>query len=149
VITEGRKFGTGLILISQRPSRLDETIISQCNSFLILRLVNPRDQQFVRAVMENLSESDASLITGFGPGQGIISGQVVRFPLPVRVQMDDDLLVAEIGNENFFEQVSDWRPDSGAGDRQANQKAIDKIDAVAARRGPAISKIRRFPRRNR
>ena len=55
VITEGRKFGTGLMLISQRPSRLDETIISQCNSFLILRLVNPRDQTFVRAVMENLT----------------------------------------------------------------------------------------------
>jgi DNA helicase HerA-like ATPase len=40
IITEGRKFGTGLLLVSQRPSRLDETIVSQCNSFLILRLVN-------------------------------------------------------------------------------------------------------------
>src|SRR5690606_5507400 len=73
VITEGRKFGTGLILISQRPSRLDETIVSQCNSFLILRLVNPRDQSFVRSVMENLTESDARMIPGFGPGQGIVS----------------------------------------------------------------------------
>ena len=36
IISEGRKFGTGLMLISQRPSRLDETIISQCNSFLIV-----------------------------------------------------------------------------------------------------------------
>ena len=44
VITEGRKFGTGLMLISQRPSRLDETIVSQCNSFLILRLVSVRQE---------------------------------------------------------------------------------------------------------
>ena len=102
VITEGRKFGTGLMLISQRPSRLDETIVSQCNSFLILRLVNPRDQAFVRAVMENLPESDARMIPGFGPGQGIVSGQVVRFPLHIRVKMDEDLLAAEIGDEDFF-----------------------------------------------
>jgi DNA helicase HerA-like ATPase len=52
LITEGRKFGTGLILISQRPSRVDETILSQCNSFLILRLVNPRDQNFVKQIMD-------------------------------------------------------------------------------------------------
>jgi hypothetical protein len=69
--------------------------------------VNPRDQPFVRSIMENLTESDARLIPGFGPGQGIISGQVVRFPLPVRVGMDQDLLNAEIGDENFFGQVSD------------------------------------------
>lgn len=135
MITEGRKFGTGLILISQRPSRLDETIISQCNSFLILRLVNPRDQTFVRSIMENLTESDARLIPGFGPGQGIISGQVVRFPLPVRVLMDEDLLNAEIGDENFFDQVSGWKPDKAAGARAANQDAADKVDAIAGRRG--------------
>lgn len=135
IITEGRKFGTGLILISQRPSRLDETIVSQCNSFLILRLVNPRDQTFVRSIMENLTESDARLIPGFGPGQGIISGQVVRFPLPVRVQMDEDLLNSEIGDENFFDQVSDWSPDASAGVRSANQDASNRVDAIAARRG--------------
>jgi DNA helicase HerA-like ATPase len=150
LITEGRKFGTGLILISQRPSRLDETIISQCNSFLILRLVNPRDQTFVRSIMENLTESDARLIPGFGPGQGIISGQVVRFPLPVRVQMDEDLLNAEIGDENFFDQVSDWRPDAAAAERTANQDAINKVDVIAKRRAAAGAATRRRgrPRRN-
>ena len=118
VITEGRKFGTGLMLISQRPSRLDETIVSQCNSFLILRLVNPRDQNFVRSVMENLTEADARMIPGFGPGQGIVSGQVVRFPLPVKVHMDDDLLASMIGDEDFFEQSERWQPDSNIGTRE-------------------------------
>ena len=117
IITEGRKFGTGLMLISQRPSRLDETIVSQCNSFLILRLVNPRDQTFVRAVMENLTDSDARMIPGFGPGQGIVSGQVVRFPLAVKVDMDTELRLAEIGDEDFFEQLGEWEPDEDAGTR--------------------------------
>jgi DNA helicase HerA-like ATPase len=136
MITEGRKFGTGLILISQRPSRLDETIVSQCNSFLILRLVNPRDQTFVRSVMENLTETDARMIPGFGPGQGILSGQVVRFPLPVQVQMDADLLNSEIGDEDFFEQVEAWHPDAAAPVRAANQAGVDRINAIAQRRAP-------------
>ena len=68
LITEGRKFGTGLLIISQRPSRLDETILAQCNSFLVLRLVNPRDKSFVRSVMENLSETDANILQSFGIG---------------------------------------------------------------------------------
>lgn len=127
VITEGRKFGTGLMLISQRPSRLDETIVSQCNSFLILRLVNPRDQTFVRSIMENLTESDARMIPGFGPGQGIVSGQAVRFPLPVRVRMDTDLLASEIGDEDFFEQAEAWEPDERAPARKVMEDSISKV----------------------
>lgn len=128
MITEGRKFGSGLMLISQRPSRLDETVISQCNSFLILRLVNPRDQNFVRAIMENLSESDARMLPGFGPGQGLVSGQVVRFPLPVRVNMDTDLLTSELGDEDFFEQVEEWRPDQKSPIRAKMEKSIANVD---------------------
>ena len=138
VITEGRKFGTGLMLISQRPSRLDETIVSQCNSFLILRLVNPRDQTFVKSVMENLTESDARMVPGFGPGQGIVSGQVVRFPLPIRIDMDRDLLLSELGDEDFFDQVGSWKPDEQAPTRQKMKKAAEK--ARANRRKKATSR---------
>jgi hypothetical protein len=127
MITEGRKFGTGLMLISQRPSRLDETIVSQCNSYLILRLVNPRDQNFVRSVMENLTESDARMIPGFGPGQGIVSGQIVRFPLPVQIKWDRDLQLAEIGDEDFFDQVRAWKPDQHAKTRNDIAEKIEKV----------------------
>lgn len=78
---------------------------------------NPRDQTFVRAVMENLTDSDARMIPGFGPGQGIVSGQVVRFPLAVKVDMDTELRLAEIGDEDFFEQLGEWEPDEDAGTR--------------------------------
>lgn len=128
IITEGRKFGTGLMLISQRPNRLDETIISQCNSFLIMRLVNPNDQRFVRNIMENLTEADAKLIPGFGPGQGIVSGQAVRFPLPVRVKMDHDLIASEIGDEDFFEQVEAWRPDAHRAIRSEISESMATIE---------------------
>ncbi len=108
VITEGRKFGVGLLLISQRPSRLDETTLSQCNTFLVFRLVNPRDQSFVEKVMENLSQADSRLLSGFGPGQGIISGQAVRFPLIIQVKFDPELVSSAIGDEDFLKAAMDW-----------------------------------------
>lgn len=108
VITEGRKFGVGLLLISQRPSRLDETTLSQCNTFLVFRLVNPRDQSFVEKVMENLSQADSRLLSGFGPGQGIISGQAVRFPLIVQVKFDSELVSTAIGDEDYLKAAREW-----------------------------------------
>lgn len=120
VITEGRKFGTGLILVSQRPSRVDETVLSQCNSFLVLRLVNPKDQSFVRSVMENLDETDARMLPGFGPGQGLVSGQSVRFPLLVKIEYDKDLEHSALGNENFIQQAREW---SAPPDTESKRKA--------------------------
>lgn len=130
LITEGRKFGTGLLLVSQRPSRLDETTLSQCNTFLIFRLVNPRDQSFVEKVMENLSKDDSRLLPGFGPGQGIISGQGVRFPLIIQVDHDKDLETSAIGDENFIEAAAEW-----ANSPQA--AAAARSDTMIAELGPA------------
>lgn len=122
VITEGRKFGVGLLLISQRPSRLDETTLSQCNTYMIFRLVNPRDQSFVERVMENLTRADSRLLPGFGPGQGIVSGQGVRFPLLIQVEEDKDLAVPGLGSENFVNEVADWSKSKQA---EAAKRTVD------------------------
>jgi DNA helicase HerA-like ATPase len=127
VITEGRKFGVGLLLVSQRPSRLDETTLSQCNSFLVLRLVNPRDQSFVEKVMENLTKADSRLLPGFGPGEGIISGQAVRFPLVVRIQFDENLVCSSIGDEDFVQQAAEW---AKSGQSAVQQRSDDVESAL-------------------
>lgn len=86
IAQEGRKFGIGLVLISQRPSRLDETTLSQCNSFIIMRLVNPADQNFVRKVIESLGEDDAKLLPDLDVGEALLSGQLINFPVLVRMK---------------------------------------------------------------
>ncbi len=131
VITEGRKFGTGLLLISQRPSRLDETTLSQCNTFMIFRLVNPKDQNFVQQVMENLSKDDSRLLPGFGPGQGIVSGQAVRFPLVIQVDFDHDLIPPNIGDEDFLSAVDEWDRVHGAA-VATDDARIAEIDQIAS-----------------
>ena len=86
IAQEGRKFGVGQVLISQRPSRLDETTLSQCNSFVIMRMVNPADQAFVRRVIETLGEDEAKLLPDLDVGEAILSGQFINFPVLVRVK---------------------------------------------------------------
>ncbi len=86
IAQEGRKFGVGLILISQRPSRLDETTLSQCNSYIIMRMVNPADQKFVRNVVETLAEDEAKLLPDLDVGEAILSGQLINFPVLVRLK---------------------------------------------------------------
>jgi DNA helicase HerA-like ATPase len=86
IAQEGRKFGVGMILISQRPSRLDETTLSQCNSYIIMRLVNPADQNFVRKVVESLGEDDAKMLPNLDVGEALLSGQLINFPVLVKVK---------------------------------------------------------------
>lgn len=126
VITEGRKFGTGLVVISQRPSRLDETTLAQCNSFLVLRLVNPNDKRFVRNVMENLTEADAEVLQTFGPGQGLVSGQAVKFPLLVRVDFDRDLVSRAIGDEDFMDESARWKPSDDQKRKRQNSEVVQR-----------------------
>jgi DNA helicase HerA-like ATPase len=86
VAQEGRKFGVGMILISQRPGRLDETALSMCNSFIVMRMVNPNDQRFVRNVIESLGEDDARMLPDLDKGEAIFSGQFISFPVLAKVK---------------------------------------------------------------
>lgn len=89
IAQEGRKFGVGLILISQRPSRLDETTLSQCNSFVIMRMVNPADQNFVRRAVESLGEGEAKMLPDLDVGEALLSGQIVNFPVLAKIKEPD------------------------------------------------------------
>jgi Cdc6-like AAA superfamily ATPase len=104
IVTEGRKFGVGLIMISQRPSRLDSTALSQCNSFIIMRMVNPTDQSFVRSVVETLAEDDARILPNLMVGEALVSGQCVRFPVMVRVRESETRSTYE--EEDFLAEVA-------------------------------------------
>lgn len=81
IAQEGRKFGVGLGLISQRPSRLDETTLSMCNSSIIMRMVNPADQSYVRRTVESLGEDEAEILPDLETGEAIFAGQFVNFPV--------------------------------------------------------------------
>jgi DNA helicase HerA-like ATPase len=115
IAQEGRKFGIGLILISQRPSRLDETTLSQCNSFIIMRMVNPADQSFVRRVIESLGEEEANLLPDLDVGEAIVSGQLINFPVLVRIKPPESK--GEREEQDAFEVLAAVHTESEKGKR--------------------------------
>ncbi len=134
VITEGRKFGTGIMIISQRPSRLDETIASQCNSQIVFRMVNQKDQRATTRDSETLSVDDSKQLPNLANGQGIISGQVVNFSLPVQIKFDAELINDDIGNENFISAVENWDDKESVKKRKKFAKDFSNITSIDKRR---------------
>ncbi len=74
------------MIVSQRPSELSETILSQCNNFVTLRLTNPTDQNYVRKLVPDSFSGLFDLLPTLRPGEALIIGDST--PLPVRVMLD-------------------------------------------------------------
>jgi len=82
---EGRKFGVGFAVISQRPSKLDPDVTSQCNTLITMRLRNPDDQRFIAKTSDMVSAADLEELPGLSTGEALICGRSIPAPLLVRV----------------------------------------------------------------
>lgn len=82
IAKEGRKYGITQLIISQRPSDLSSTIISQCSNFFVLRVTNPEDQAFIRHVLPDHLNALTNMIPLFQNGEALIVGECV--PLPIK-----------------------------------------------------------------
>lgn len=87
IAKEGRKYGISLMVVSQRPSEVSDTILAQCSNFLALRLTNSRDQQYVRRLLPDDSAGIADVLPTLGPGEGVLVGDAVLIPSIVQLEM--------------------------------------------------------------
>jgi len=86
IAKEGRKYGVGLTVVSQRPHELSETVLSQCGTFLCLRITNPGDQDYVRRLVPEAEQDLVNILAGLRRGEALVLGEAS--PLPTRVQID-------------------------------------------------------------
>ncbi len=84
IAKEGRKYGVGLALVTQRPSELDETVLSQCGTIIALRMNNTKDRGHIRSAIQDELQTMIDLLPSLRTGEGIISGEGVK--IPSRVQ---------------------------------------------------------------
>lgn len=82
---EGRKFGVGFAIVSQRPSKLDPDVTSQCNTIIAMRLKNPDDQRFIVKVSDMFSKADVDELPGLSTGEALVSGRSLPAPLLVKI----------------------------------------------------------------
>jgi len=86
---EGRKFGVGLGIVSQQPKKLNEDILSQANTKIILKIVEPEDQKYIQKSSENLGEELIKNLPSLGIGEAIISGISIKLPVIVKIDRFD------------------------------------------------------------
>ena len=86
ILSEGRKFGVGIGIISQRPSKIDDDVLSQCKTQIIMQIQNPLDQDAVKKGVEDVGEDLLDELPGLTPGQAIIAGDSVNTPFLSRIR---------------------------------------------------------------
>jgi uncharacterized protein len=96
IAKEGRKYGVTLLLASQRPSEISETIFSQCNNFIAMRLTNPVDQGYVKKLLPDSLGSLIDKMPSFRQGEALLVGESIVLPSIVQI---DRCVVAPSSND--------------------------------------------------
>ncbi|ENM5841084.1 ATP-binding protein [Vibrio mimicus] len=93
IAKEGRKYGVGLLLVSQRPSEVEATVLSQCNSWIVLRITNDADREHVRSVLPDSMSGLTKMLSGLRRQEAIFIGQAATLPTRVMIRsLSDDQL---------------------------------------------------------
>lgn len=119
IAKEGRKYGVGLMVISQRPSDVSETILSQCNNIISLRLTNPLDQQTIRKLLPDSLGDLLQMLPLMDVGEAVVIGDAVLLPTRIKVEPPatkptsstidfwDRWAEAEIKDATFYAMISE------------------------------------------
>ena len=134
IAKEGRKYGTGLMLVTQRPSEIDSAILSQCGSMIALRLTNSVDRSKVSAAVPDDLGGLVDQLPSLRTGEGVFLGEVMPIPSRVRVRKarqkpvgDDPKLpdvwqVPDRPDGNLYTQaLANWRAQSTSAEVDNNQ----------------------------
>jgi DNA helicase HerA-like ATPase len=106
IAKEGRKYGLSLMIVSQRPSEISETIFSQCNNFVAMRLTNPTDQQYVKRLMPDSVSAITDTLPVLERQEALIIGDSIPIPTIVRIK---DLVDKPDSNDINFR--TEWKKD--------------------------------------
>ncbi|WP_272659053.1 ATP-binding protein [Providencia sp. PROV121] len=90
IAKEGRKYGVGLLLVSQRPSEVESTVLSQCNSWIVLRITNDADREHVRSILPDSMSGLTKMLSGLRRQEAIFVGQAATLPTRVMIRSLSD-----------------------------------------------------------
>jgi hypothetical protein len=102
IAKEGRKYGVGLIVISQRPSEVNRTVLSQCNNFVAMRLTNAEDQNVIRRLLPDTLGGFAELLPILDIGEALVVGDAAV--LPSRIRIDEPNRRPASATVNFWDR---------------------------------------------
>jgi DNA helicase HerA-like ATPase len=113
IAKEGRKYGVTLLLASQRPSEISETIFSQCNNFIAMRLTNPNDQSYVKKLLPDTLGTLIDKLPTMKAGEALLIGESIILPSIVQIDpckappSSNDIPYWELWKDNWREMNMD------------------------------------------
>lgn len=108
IAKEGRKYGVGLVVISQRPSEMSRTVLSQCNNFVALRLTNAEDQSVVQRMLPDNLGGLSGLLPILDTGEALVIGDACL--LPARIRITEPKSKPDSGTVDFWDRWSADEP---------------------------------------
>lgn len=115
IFKEGRKFGLGALVISQRPSEISETILAQVGTFIALRLTNSTDQSIVKSLAPDNMNSLIDLLPSLRIGEAVVVGEAIKIPSRIRLPLQNprpdsaDPKLIEKWSAEFFEDIDCYK----------------------------------------
>lgn len=113
IAKEGRKYGVGLVVITQRPAEVSRTVVSQCNNLIAMRLTNGEDQAVVRRLLPDSLGSFGDLLPVLDTGEALVVGDAILLPTRIRI--------AKPNNEPLSGTIEFW-------DRWSDNKSAAELD---------------------
>ncbi len=121
IAREGRKYGLSLLVSSQRPSELSKTVLSQCNSFIVHRIQNPDDQNYIRKLVSSANSEILSQLPTLPQQHVIIMGDCVKTPVVVKMKIANPR-----PNSNNPKFISNWLEDCSIDYIEIEKKWLEK-----------------------
>jgi hypothetical protein len=120
IAKEGRKYGVTLGIVSQRPSEVSETIFSQCNTFIAMRLTNPDDQNYVKKLLPDTMGNMTEMLPSLKAGDALLVGESIAIPSLVHLNecspspKSSDIKYIEVWKEkwkdvDFGDIITEWK----------------------------------------
>lgn len=110
IAKEGRKYGITLMLASQRPSEISETIFSQCNNFIAMRLTNPNDQGYVKRLLPDTLGNLIEKLPSLSAGEALLIGEAIVMPSVVRIDECKDNKPSSNDIPYWYLWKEEWKP---------------------------------------
>lgn len=114
IAKEGRKYGVGLLLVSQRPSEVEATVLSQCSSWIVLRVTNDSDREHVRAILPDSMAGLTKMLSGLRRQEAIFVGQAAMLPSRIMIR---DLADDQLPKSNDIDFDKGWQSDAVSEDQ--------------------------------
>lgn len=150
IAKEGRKYGVGLMLVTQRPTEVDSTALSQCGTMMALRLTNSADRARVTATIPDDLANLGALLPALRTGEMIATGEAVALPSRIRLNLarhkldggDPDLAERwrssrRPSSDDYVVAISNWRALSFSGSSPTAAVADEHVEQVEAQAAPA------------